>query len=219
MLSACLFDLDGVLVDTARHHFAAWQRLAQERIGVTFTQHDNEQLKGLSRLESLNYILSKSDHNFSEEEKFQMMKDKNDWYLLLVAELTPEDALPGTTALLLSLKAAGIKTGLGSASKNAPLIIQKLGIAHLLDVVIDGNIVSKSKPDPEVFIRGAEALNVSPSETIVFEDAVSGVAAAKTGGFSCVGIGLPDDLKQADFVVPDLSFITIELLNNKFFSH
>jgi beta-phosphoglucomutase len=108
---------------------------------------------------------------------------------------------------------------LGSASKNAPLIIEKLGIAHLLDVVIDGNVVSKSKPDPEVFIRGAEALNVSPSATIVFEDAVSGVDAARAGGFSCVGIGLPEDLKQADFVVPDLSFITIELLNQKFFSH
>lgn len=219
MLEACLFDLDGVLVDTARHHFSAWQRLAQERIGVTFTHHDNEQLKGLSRLESLNYILSKTTQVFSEEEKTQMMQDKNEWYLSLVSELTPDDALPGATLLLQTLKANGIKTALGSASKNAPLIIEKLGIASLLDVVIDGNVVSRSKPDPEVFLKGAEALNVSPASTVVFEDAVSGVAAAKTGGFFCVGIGHASDLLEADFVVPDLSFIDIDLLNNKFFSH
>jgi len=219
MLEACLFDLDGVLVDTARHHFSAWQRLAQERIGVTFTHHDNEQLKGLSRLESLNYILSKTTQVFSEEEKTQMMQDKNEWYLSLVSELTPNDALPGATLLLQSLKANGIKTALGSASKNAPLIIEKLGIASLLDVVIDGNVVSRSKPDPEVFLKGAEALKVSPASTIVFEDAVSGVAAANAGGFFCVGIGQAVDLPEADFVVTDLSFIDIDLLNNKFFSH
>lgn len=219
MLEACLFDLDGVLVDTARHHFSAWQRLAQERIGVTFTHHDNEQLKGLSRLESLNYILSKTNQVFSEEEKTQMMKDKNDWYLSLVSELTPDDALPGATLLLQSLKANGIKTALGSASKNAPLIIEKLGIASLLDVIIDGNVVSLSKPDPEVFLKGAEVLNVSSASTVVFEDAVSGVAAAKAGGFFCVGIGQAADLPEADFVVTDLSFIDIDLLNNKFFSH
>ncbi len=219
MLEACLFDLDGVLVDTARHHFSAWQRLAQERIGVTFTHHDNEQLKGLSRLESLNYILSKTTQVFSEEEKTQMMQDKNEWYLSLVSELTPNDALPGATLLLQSLKANGIKTALGSASKNAPLIIEKLGIASLLDVVIDGNVVSRSKPDPEVFLKGAEALKVSPASTIVFEDAVSGVAAAKAGGFFCVGIGQAVDLTEADLVVTDLSFIDIDLLNNKFFSH
>ncbi len=219
MLQACLFDLDGVLVDTARHHFTAWQRLAQERIGVTFTHYDNEQLKGLSRLESLNYILSKTDQSFSDEAMQEMMQVKNDWYLELVAQLTPEDALPGATDLLHALKDAGIKTGLGSASKNAPLIIEKLGIAHLLDVVIDGNVVSKSKPDPEVFLKGADALNVSPANTIVFEDALSGVSAAKSGGFFCVGIGLPEDLLQADFVVRDLSQIKIELLNKTFFSH
>jgi beta-phosphoglucomutase len=144
---------------------------------------------------------------------------KNDWYLELVAQLTPEEALPGAKELLKALKDAGIKTGLGSASKNAPLIIEKLGIAHLLDVVIDGNIVSKSKPDPEVFLKGAAALNVSPSHTVVFEDAVSGVAAAKTGGFFCVGIGQAEDLRDADFVVRDLSQINIELLNKTFFSH
>ena len=219
MFEACLFDLDGVLVDTARHHFSAWQRLSQKRIGVTFTHHDNEQLKGLSRLESLNYILSKTDQSFSDEAMQEMMQVKNDWYLELVAQLTPEEALPGAKDLLKALKDAGIKTGLGSASKNAPLIIEKLGIAHLLDVVIDGNIVSKSKPDPEVFLKGAVALNVSPSHTVVFEDAVSGVAAAKTGGFFCVGIGQAEDLIDADFVVRDLSQINIELLNKTFFSH
>ena len=217
MLKACLFDLDGVLVDTARHHFIAWKQLAESKIGVAFTHEDNEALKGLSRVESLEYILTKSHHSFSDEEKLSMMHEKNEIYLEAVSQLTPKDLLPGALQLLQSLKANAIQTALGSASKNAPLIIEKLGIASYLDAIVDGNVVSASKPNPEVFLKGASLLGVLPSETVVFEDAVSGVAAAKTGGFFCVGIGEAAALPQADFVVPDLSHITIEKLEQSFF--
>jgi beta-phosphoglucomutase len=218
MLAACLFDLDGVLVDTAKHHYTAWKQLAEDKIGVSFTHEDNEALKGLSRAESLFYILSKTSKTFSESEQLAMMEEKNINYLSLVSQLTPSDLLPGALSLLNSLKTHGIKCALGSASKNAPLIIEKLGIVHLLDAVVDGNVVTLSKPNPAVFLKGAEILNVSPDQTVVFEDAVSGVAAAKTGGFYCVGIGEPEALPQADYVVNDLSFVTIEDLNKKFFN-
>lgn len=218
MLAACLFDLDGVLVDTAKHHYTAWKKLAEEKIGVTFTHEDNEALKGLSRAESLSYILSKTSRTFSDSEKIAMMEDKNINYLSLVSQLTPNDLLPGALLLLKSLKEQGIKSALGSASKNAPLIIEKLGIVEYLDAVVDGNVVTLSKPNPAVFIKGAEILNVSPAHTVVFEDAVSGVAAAKVGGFYCVGIGEQEALPQADYVVSDLSFVTIEDLNKKFFN-
>lgn len=218
MLAACLFDLDGVLVDTAKHHYTAWKKLAEEKIGVSFTHEDNEALKGLSRAESLSYILSKTTQTFSEAEQLSMMDEKNANYLESVAQLTPEDLLPGALSLLRELRENHIKTALGSASKNAPLIIEKLGIVSYLDAVIDGNVVTLSKPNPAVFNKGAEVLGVPPANTIVFEDALSGVAAAKAGGFHCVGIGEPEALTQADMVVADLSYVTIESLKNRFFN-
>ncbi|MEY4331242.1 MAG: hypothetical protein RL609_1990 [Bacteroidota bacterium] len=218
MLAACLFDLDGVLVDTAKHHYTAWKKLAEEKIGVSFTHEDNEALKGLSRAESLSYILSKTTQTFSEAEQLSMMDEKNANYLEAVAQLTPDDLLPGALSLLRELREHHIKTALGSASKNAPLIIEKLGIVSYLDAVIDGNVVTLSKPNPAVFNKGAEVLGVPPANTIVFEDAVSGVAAAKAGGFHCVGIGEPEALTQADMVVADLSYVTIESLKNRFFN-
>lgn len=218
MLAACLFDLDGVLVDTAKHHYTAWKKLAEEKIGVSFTHEDNEALKGLSRAESLFYILSKTTQTFSEAEQLSMMDEKNANYLESVALLTPEDLLPGALTFLRQLREHNIKTALGSASKNAPLIIEKLGIVSFLDAVIDGNVVTLSKPNPAVFNKGAEVLGVPPAKTIVFEDAVSGVAAAKAGGFHCVGIGEPKALTQADMVVADLSYVSIESLKNRFFN-
>jgi beta-phosphoglucomutase len=214
MLAACLFDLDGVLVDTARHHFVAWKRLAEEKLNVTFTHADNEALKGLSRAESLDYILSKSTQQVTPEQKQEWMAVKNAWYLEAVRSITPNDLLPGALDLLKALKAQGIATALGSASKNAPMIIELLQIGEYLDAVVDGNVVSLSKPNPAVFLKGAALLNVKPANTVVFEDAQSGVQAAKSGGFYCVGIGVKQDLMEADQVVSDLSFITIEKLNN-----
>lgn len=214
MLQACLFDLDGVLVDTARHHFVAWKRLAEEVLGVTFTHADNEALKGLSRVESLDYILSKTTISASAEQKLEWMALKNNWYLEAVKSITPNDLLPGALSLLEELKKERIPSALGSASKNAPMIIDQLGIANWLEAIVDGNVVTLSKPNPAVFLKGAELLGIHPSHTIVFEDAQSGVQAAKAGGFFCVGIGNPEDLYGADEVVKDLSFITIAQLKN-----
>jgi len=214
MLAGCLFDLDGVLVDTARHHFVAWKRLAEEHLNVSFTHEDNEALKGLSRVESLDYILSKSTTTASPEQKLEWMALKNQWYLEAVKSITPTDLLPGALALLQALKAEGIPAALGSASKNAPMIIEQLDIASYLSAVVDGNVVTLSKPHPAVFLKGAELLEINPSHTVVFEDAQSGVQAAKAGEFYCVGIGKEEDLTGADQVVPDLSFITIEKLKN-----
>jgi len=217
MMQACLFDLDGVIVDTAHHHFIAWQRLAQEVLNLPFTAEDNESLKGLSRLESLEFILAEGQRVASAQQKEDWMKLKNAWYLESVESITPDDLLPGTAALLKELKASGVRIALGSASKNAPMILQKLNIADWFDVVIDGNVVKNSKPNPEVFLTGAAQLHVLPSQAVVFEDAVSGVQAAKAGGFFCVGIGQRDVLTQADVVVRNLSEVSLTQLNQWFF--
>lgn len=207
--SAFLFDLDGVLVDTARFHFEAWRRLARE-LGGDFSEEQNEQLKGVSRKESLDKILDWCSIDLSNDQKEHYMKLKNEWYLELVKTLTPKDILPGAQAFLENAISKGVKTALGSASKNAPLILIQLNIDHLLHAIIDGNTVIHSKPHPEVFLNGAKALGVDPSRCVVFEDAVAGVQAAKAGGMKCVGIGEKDALEGADSVVPSLSKITVE---------
>lgn len=207
--SAFLFDLDGVLVDTARFHFDAWRKLAQE-LGGDFTHEQNEQLKGVSRRESLMKILEWCQIELTEDQIGHYMNMKNEWYLELVKTLTPNDILPGAKAFLENARALGVKTALGSASKNAPLILKQLHIDHLLDAVIDGNTVVHSKPHPEVFLKGAEATSTQPERCVVFEDAISGVAAAKAGNMKCVGIGEPEMLSDADVVVASLSKITVE---------
>jgi beta-phosphoglucomutase len=202
-IKACLFDLDGVLVDTARYHFIAWKRLA-ESIGVPFTEDDNEQLKGVSRVDSLAYILRKGNTDRSEAEKQQLMDTKNTWYLELVATMKPDELLPNVWDFLGELKSNGMLIGLGSSSKNAQMILDKTGIYKLFDTVVDGRHTTNSKPHPEVFLTGAKQLKVLPQQTIVFEDAVSGIAAAKLGGFYAIGLGDPDVLHDADYVIPSL---------------
>ncbi len=211
LVKACIFDLDGVLVDTAKYHFIAWRRLANE-LGVDFNEHDNEQLKGLSRDASLDVILKKGNVSGTQQERQEWMDKKNTWYLELVHQMKEDETLPNAKELLNQLKSAGIGIALGSASKNAPLILERVGIAHLFDSIIDGTKTSKSKPDPEVFLLGASEMGFEPSDCIVFEDALSGVQAAKSGGFFAVGIGSPEVLTQADVVFPDLSEITVENL-------
>lgn len=207
--SAFLFDLDGVLVDTAKFHYQAWRKLAQE-LGGDFTHEQNEQLKGVSRKESLLKILEWCKIDLSEEQINHYMNMKNEWYLEFVTTLTPNDILPGAKAFLEQAKELGIKTALGSASKNAKLILKQLHIDHLLDAVIDGTSVTNSKPHPEVFLKGATATGVKPENCVVFEDAISGVAAAKAGKMKCVGIGEKAALPEADVVVTSLDKITVE---------
>jgi beta-phosphoglucomutase len=203
MIKACLFDLDGVLVDTARFHFLAWKTIADE-LGFEFTENDNERLKGISRMESLNILLQIGGLNLPTQTRETLAARKNEKYLTLIEELTPEMILPGAREFLDDLKAHQILIGLGSSSKNAKTILQKLNIASLFDVIIDGTQITYAKPNPEVFTKGAKALKIQPSECIVFEDAEAGVQAALNGGMRCVGIGSPEILRKAHRVVPNL---------------
>lgn len=202
-MKAALFDLDGVIVDTAKYHYLAWRELAT-RLGFDLSEEQNEQLKGVSRMESLEVILRLGGVTLSDAEKVRQASIKNDRYVEMVRRIDPSEILPGAKEYLLQLRARGVKTALGSASKNAEIILQNLGIRPLFDAVIDGNQVSKSKPDPEVFLLGARALGVAPSDCVVYEDAAAGVAAAKAGGMRAVGIGRPENLPDADLVVSGL---------------
>ncbi|AWI10714.1 beta-phosphoglucomutase [Ereboglobus luteus] len=201
---AAIFDLDGVIVDTARYHYLAWKRLAAE-LGFDFTEQDNERLKGVSRMRSLEILLEigNCERAFSSEQKENLARQKNEWYVEYISRMTRSEILPGAREYLELLRECGKKTALGSASKNAPLILEKLGIASLFDAIIDGNKVRAAKPDPEVFLLGARELDIAPAECVVFEDAEAGVEAARRAGMRVVGIGSPQIL-SADLVVPGL---------------
>ena len=210
-LQACLFDLDGVIVDTAQYHFTAWQRLADE-LGVPFDHADNDQLKGVSRVDSLEYILRKGNLELDNDTKVRLMDRKNAWYLAQVESMEPKELFPGVVDFIDELRTAGVGVALGSSSKNAPLILDRCRIADRFDTVIDGNSITFSKPDPEVFLKGAEALGSTPAHTVVFEDAVSGVQAALNGGFRVVGLGDAETLGQADFILDGFEGFTMEAL-------
>ncbi len=208
-VKACLFDLDGVLVDTAIYHYKAWKRLANS-LGFDFTEEQNEQLKGISRVESLNKILAWGGIEKTEAEKEALAALKNGWYVEMIKEMTPAEVLPGTVVFLDAIRVAGYKVALGSASKNSGIILEKTNLTHFFDAIVDGNVVSKSKPDPEVFLKGAELLGVAPGQCVVFEDAVAGVQAAKTGGMKAIGIGQKEILVQADLVVSGLDKLSVK---------
>jgi beta-phosphoglucomutase len=211
-IQACIFDLDGVIVDTAVYHYKAWKRLAND-IGFDFTEHQNEQLKGVSRTASLNLILGWGNvTDKTEADKLELATRKNEWYTEMINKMTPAEILPGAREFVQSCRDAGIKTAIGSASKNTPTILAKLELLSLFDAVIDGNSVTNPKPDPEVFLKGAEALHVAPSACVVFEDAIAGVEAAINGGMKAVGIGLPELLKEANIVVSGLDKMTLKML-------
>lgn len=208
-----IFDLDGVLVDTAKYHFLAWRALA-ERLKINFREQDNEGLKGVSRQESLELLLSLGTDTYSEAEKESFMEEKNQRYLGYISQMTETEILPGVLVLLKKLKQQGIKIALGSASKNAETILTNTKIKNYFDAIVDGNQVSQSKPDPEVFLLGAEKLHLVPSQCIVFEDAAAGIVAAKKAGMLAIGVGQKENLGQADYVVGDLTEKDLtELLN------
>jgi beta-phosphoglucomutase len=198
---ACLFDLDGVLVDTAIYHFQAWKMLG-ENFNYQLTEEQNEQLKGVSRVESLNRILDWANYSATSEQKEAWLIEKNENYLQLISNMNPAEILPGVLDFLGQIKEQGYKIALGSASKNSEVILTKTGLLPWFDLIIDGNKVTKSKPDPEVFLKGAEGLGFQPEECIVFEDAQAGVEAAKKGGMKAIGIGEADVLSEADKVIP-----------------
>lgn len=195
-ITALIFDLDGVIVDTARYHFLAWRRLAKE-LGIEFGEKENEQLKGVSRKESLEKILSWGGVSLDPERFEAMMHQKNVWYLEYMDELNPQEILPGVVRILDKAKELNLKIALGSASKNAPLILEKTALTHFFDEIVDGNVVEKSKPDPEVFLKGAQLLGVDPKECIVFEDSKAGIEAAINGNMMAVAIGDAEELAGA----------------------
>ncbi len=210
-IGACIFDLDGVIVDTAKYHYLAWKKLADE-LGIKFTERDNERLKGVSRMTSLDIILELGKKNFSNSRKNLLATMKNKWYNEYISQMTPEEILPGAMEFISELKRAGIPIAIGSASKNTPLILERVGIKDLFNAVADGNNVKKAKPDPEVFLKAAELLNTEPGRCVVFEDAIAGIQAAINAGMLCVGIGSAIVLKDASFVVRGLNEMSMEKL-------
>ena len=211
IIKVCIFDLDGVIVDTAIYHYKAWKRLANE-LGFDITEGQNENLKGVSRTRSLELILQWGGVTKTEAEKEELAARKNTWYVEMINKMTPDEILPGAKEFLQACIDAGLKTALGSASKNSATILEKVGITHFFNAVIDGNKVSKPKPDPEVFLKGAEELGVPAENCVVFEDAIAGIEAAHNGGMKAVGIGSPQVLTQADLVVSGLDKMTLEKL-------
>jgi len=201
LIKACLFDLDGVIVDTAKYHYQAWRQLANE-LGFDLTLEQNEQLKGISRMESLDIILAIGGVELSEEEKVRLATEKNARYLELCMQMTPDDTLPGVRTFLDELKQLSVKIGLGSASKNAKVILERIDMLSYFETIVDGNRITRGKPDPQVFLLGAEDLNTPPANCAVFEDAVAGIQSALAAGMLAVGIGEKSVLTEADIVVP-----------------
>ena len=209
MIKACIFDLDGVIVDTAKYHYLAWKELAKG-LSFDFTEQDNERLKGISRMRSLDILLKIGKKDLDEETKLKFAENKNIRYLEYVLKMKPNEILPGVIDFLNDLKSKNIKIALGSASKNAMTILNQLKLKDYFEIVIDGTKVSKAKPDPEVFLKGAEALGCKPEECIVFEDAEAGIEAAINGGFKSIGIGSPNNLGKANYVMSGFKNVTFE---------
>lgn len=210
---ACIFDLDGVLVDTAVYHYQAWKKLANS-LGFDFSHVQNEQLKGVNRMRSLDMILNWGGVSKNEAEKEELAALKNSWYVEMISKMSASELLPGTLQLLQELQSKGIKMALGSASKNSGLILERTQLAHFFDVVVDGNSVTTSKPDPEVFLKGAALLNADTANCIVFEDAAAGVQAAISAHMAVVGIGEAENLPGADRIIKDLAGITVAELQD-----
>ena len=214
-LKAVLFDLDGVLTDTAEYHYRAWQALADD-LGVPFDRSANEELRGVGRMESLERILARADRSYSQEEKARLAEEKNRHYQELIEGITPDDLLPGIPALLKELDAAGVKLAVASASRNAPAVITRLGIGDAFDTVVDAGLVSRGKPDPEVFQRAAEALGVLDEDCLGVEDAEAGVAAIRGAGMAAIGVGDAARRGDAQRVVDDTSQLDLALLRAAF---
>lgn len=209
MHKGLLFDLDGVIVDTAKYHYLAWKEIASE-LGIDFTEQDNERLKGVSRMHSFEIVLEVGGKTMSQEEKEQYCEKKNEVYLTYIRKLEESEILPGVREFLEDVKRKGYKIALGSASKNSRLILDRLHLTEIFDEIIDGTKTSKAKPDPEVFVLGAKALGFACEECIVFEDAAAGIEAAHAGGMQTVGIGSKERLPEADFNIPGFADIQIE---------
>ena len=216
MITCCIFDLDGVLVDTAKYHYLAWAALARE-LGFDFTPEQGEATKGVSRMASLDIVLRAGgmENRFSAEEKERLAAEKNARYLEYISRMTADEVLPGVLAFLQGLRAAGIMVVLGSASKNAGVLLDRCGLRALFDHIVDGTLVSKAKPDPEVFAKGAELAGENPAHCVVFEDAAAGIEAAARAGMRSVGVGGSPLLGRATMPLPSFEGFTFAELRNQ----
>ncbi len=215
MIQAVIFDLDGVLVTTDEFHYLAWKALAEE-LGITnFTKEDNVRQRGVSRMASLEVVLEKGDKTYTEEEKLVLADKKNTIYVNSLADLSPDDILPGVTDFIAFLKEKGIKTAIGSASKNTPLILEKTGLADSFDAISCGLDTTKSKPDPEVFLIAAKKLGIAPENCVVVEDSDAGIQAAKSGGMFALAVGSAKENPQADCAADSLD--TFDYEGNEWF--
>ena len=210
---AFIFDLDGVIVDTAKYHYLAWKKIANE-LGIEFTHEHNELLKGVSRVRSLDIILSLGEVEASQAQKDEWLTQKNEEYLSYLVDMDQSEILPGVMKVLEFLKANQQPIALGSASKNARPILEKTGILSYFDVIVDGNDVSNAKPDPEVFLQAAQKLGISNENSIVFEDSVAGIQAANIATMTSIGIGDAAILNEAKYNFKDFTFIDEAFLNS-----
>lgn len=206
-MKALIFDLDGVIVDTAKYHFEAWKRIG-EKLGFSLSLEQNESLKGVSRVESLERILQWAEATISQKEKEELLLEKNNDYLAQITQMDRSEILPGVMDLLDLAKKNNWSVALGSASKNATGILEKLDVTDYFNIIVDGNHVTRSKPDPEVFLKGAEGLKVHPTDCIVFEDAAAGIQAAKTAGMITIGMGGSKEVEIADYCFDRMSDIS-----------
>lgn len=213
MITTYIFDLDGVIVDTAKYHFLAWKKLADE-IGIDFTHEHNELLKGVSRIRSLEIILELGKKEISNSDFNRFLIQKNEDYLRYIDKMDASEILPDVLEKLKFIQSINGKIVLGSASKNAKPILEKVGLLEYFDAIVDGNDVSKAKPDPEVFLIGVQKVKSNPLECVVFEDAVAGIQAANIAGMLSIGIGSKETLNEADYVFTDFTQITNEFLQN-----
>jgi len=200
---AVIFDLDGVITDTAHYHYLAWKRLA-DSVDAPFDEAFNEQLKGVDRMGSLELILARAPRTYTPDEKRALADTKNAHYQELIATMTPDDLLPGALRALEEVRAAGLKIGLASVSRNAFTVLDRLGIRDRFDDVVDAATVVNGKPDPEIFLTAAAHLGVDPQDCLGVEDAAAGVASIKDAGMFAVGVGSPDVLHRADRVIPSM---------------
>lgn len=206
---AVIFDLDGVITDTAHYHYLAWKRLAESQ-GVHFDHAFNENLKGIDRMGSLDLILASSKRAYTAEEKLALADEKNLHYQELIATMSSADLLPGAVRALDVVRAAGLRIGLASVSKNAFTVLGRLGITDKFDYVVDAATIARGKPDPEIFLKAARELGVAPQDCLGVEDAVAGVASIKAAGMFALGIGHPFVLTQADVVITSLGDFNLE---------
>jgi beta-phosphoglucomutase len=206
---AAIFDLDGVLVDSARLHFVAWKRIA-DKLGIAFDEHDNEALKGVDRMGSLNHILALGRVSLDPAAREKLAARKNGYYLDALVTMTDADILPGATALLASARAAGLSLGVASASRNATMVLERAGLSHSIDFVADAAKVARSKPAPDIFLACAVGLGIAPGECVGFEDAAAGVTAIKAAGMVAIGIGDDAILAEADLVFASTAAVDLE---------